>query len=311
MPEVKTSETGARIGDVELIWARNSKEFLFSNSILVHGDEPIIVDPSANFSYISQLAESHIVKTVLNTHYHGDHRSLNHLFKDVVFSSHEDDAKAISNFDHYAKIAVSDEKAFYLEWIKKVFIKHKIVDCPVSLRFKDGDEISAGTETIQIISIPGHTPGHIALYFKEADLLYTSDIDLTPFGPWYANEVSAIEPFKESVAKIRGFKAQYYVPSHGERIYDREQFLEKLDRFNACFNKREQRILDLLKEGPMSLAELSSHGIIYKKSSLIDPLKCYFQFHMVKKHVDLFVKQGVVVEQGDILSLSNHCKSAP
>lgn len=300
---IKQTEHGSRIKDVEFIWARNSKEFLFANSVLVHGDQSVIVDPSASFTYISQLSDSRCIKTVLNTHYHGDHRSLNHLFNNVHFASHEADAQAISDFDYYASIAVRDDKSFYLEWIRNVFKKYKIVDCPVSIKLKDGDVLETGAERIRIISIPGHTPGHIALYFENADTLFVSDIDLTPFGPWYANTVSDIELFKESIRKIRSFECQYYVPSHGERIYERDKFLEKLDRFYACFEKRETIILDLLKEKPMEMAELCSHGIVYRKGSLGDLLKCYFQFEMVGKHIEIFEREGVVQRDGELLVL--------
>lgn len=293
---------GARIGDVEFIWARNSKEFLFSNSILIHGDSPVIVDPSASFSYIAQLAEAHYVKTVLNTHYHADHRSLNQLFQNVVFASHTADAQAISDFTYYNKIS-AEEHSFYHEWIAGIFKKYKIVDCPVSLKLSDGDVIDTGAERIHIIHIPGHTPGHIALHFEMADILFVSDIDLTPYGPWYANELSNIELFKASIAKVRNIECKYYVPSHGERIYDREKFLEKLDRFAGAFAARDEKILELLKDHPMELGELCSNGIVYKQASLVDPLKCYFQLAMVKKHIDILEKQGMIVRDGEKIVL--------
>jgi len=295
---ITQTENGSRIKDVEFIWARNSKEFLFANSVLIHGSKPVIVDPSASFTYISDLADSRYVKTVLNTHYHGDHRSLNHLFNDVHFASHENDAQAISDFDHYATIAVQDEKSFYLQWIKEIFKKYKIIDCPVSVKLKDGDILDTGGEKIRIISIPGHTPGHIALYFEEADTLFCSDIDLTPFGPWYANVVSDIGLFKESIQKIRKFECRYYVPSHGERIYERDKFLEKLDRYYSAFDARDSKILELLKEKTMELDELCSNGIVYRSGSLNDPLKCYFQMEMVRKHIELFVHKGLVQRDG-------------
>jgi glyoxylase-like metal-dependent hydrolase (beta-lactamase superfamily II) len=312
-PNIKPTPYGARIGDVEFIWARNSKEFLFSNSILIHGpgwqhpsgqhDKPVIVDPSASFTYIEQLAQSHRIHMVLNTHYHGDHRSLNHLFTGAIYAAHENDAPAIADFKEYARISVEDQTSFYFEWMQGVFKKYQIVDCPVAVKFKDGDVIDTGSEKIHIVHIPGHTPGHSALYFEKADLLYTADIDLTPYGPWYANIVSDIAAFKKSIQKVRDIQCRYYVPSHGERIYDRERFLEKLERYNAHFASREGKILELLKEKPQDMATLCSHGIVYKQASLIDPLKCFFQLKMVEKHLEDFVKKGVVKEEGGVFLL--------
>lgn len=288
------TDHGARIGEVEFIWARNSKEFLFSNSILVHGDKPVIIDPSASFTYIEQLAKAHYVRTVLNTHRHGDHRSLNQLFKGVVFAAHEADSPSISDYATYARESDREVNSYYANWTRDVFQKYKIVDCPVSLRLKEGDVIDTGSERIRILHIPGHTPGHIALFFEKADLLFTSDIDLTPYGPWYANVVSDIDAFKKSVARMRDFECRWYVPSHGERVYDREKFLEKIDRFAAAFHEREDKILALLRNESMEIDRLCSTGIVYRQASLIDPLKAYFQFQMVEKHLEDLEKRRLI-----------------
>jgi len=61
---IKQTEYGSQIGDVEFIWARNSKEFLFANSIYIRGKPSIIVDPSATFTYIDRLAST-FVKIVI------------------------------------------------------------------------------------------------------------------------------------------------------------------------------------------------------------------------------------------------------
>jgi glyoxylase-like metal-dependent hydrolase (beta-lactamase superfamily II) len=299
---ILSTEHSSRLKEVEFIWARNSKEFLFSNSILIHGERPVIVDPSANFTYIEQIAQTHTVKTVLNTHYHGDHRSLNQLFRgEVVFASHEADAKPISDHAEYARVSDKDPNSYYSQWTLDVFKKYKIVECPVSLRFKDGDVIDTGAEKIRIVHAPGHTPGHSALYFENANLLYVADIDLTPYGPWYANVVSDMDAFKNSIRNLRDFECEHYVPSHGERIYDRATFLEKLDRYERHFSDRDEKILNLVKAGPIDMATLCSHGIVYRQIALSDPLKAYFQFQMVEKHVEALLQKGLLAKNGETL----------
>ena len=303
--DIIQTEHGAQIGEVEFIWAKNSKEFLFANSILIHGDEPIIIDPSASFTYCDQLAKRRYVKTVLNTHYHADHRALNHLFLDATYASHEADAEAISSFYEYKKLAAENPDSYYLHWLENIFKQYKIVDCPVTLKLKDGDKLSTGTESVQIISLPGHTPGHIGAYFEKADALFISDIDLTPHGPWYANIASDINAFKSSIKRLKNFECTYYVPSHGERVYDRETFLTKLERFAAQFDKREEKILSLLKEKPLNLIDMCKESIVYKQSSLKDPLMFYFQLQMVCKHIELFEKERKVPRNGDLIYLSS------
>jgi len=71
--------------------------------------------------------------------------------------------------------------------------------------------------------------------------------------------------------------------------------LEKLEKFESAFEKRDTKLLEALKEKPLDLKELSQVGIIYKSSHLNDPLKACFERQMVEKHLQRFEKQGKVV----------------
>jgi len=302
VPIIETPH-GSRIGDVEFIWARNSKEFLFSNSIYIRGTPSLIVDPSATFTYLEHLSSSQAVNIVLNTHYHGDHRSLNSLFKKVIFAAHEKDAPAIRSYATYGQWCDDNPQSPYSIWRNEVFEEYHITDCPVSQLYKGNELIETDSTQIQLVHIPGHTPGHMALHFKNIRCLYLSDIDLTPFGPWYANVVSNLDDFIASVEKVKNIDADYYVSSHGERIYTPEQFQERITKFAAHFGERDEKILNLLKTGPKTIEELGSEGIVYRRMALVDPLKAYFQYLMILKHLERFEKQGVIVKDGEMYCL--------
>ncbi len=301
---IRETEQGALIGDVEFIWAKNAKEFFFSNSIVVHEPEVLVVDPSANFSFFEKLAAQNKVSTVLNTHYHIDHRSLNHLFDNARFLCHEQDKQAILSFDNYLKYADQNQDSSYVMWLKGVFSSLEIQKQVVHQTVKDAEYLPTKGTKIKVLHIPGHTPGHIGLYFEELKVLYISDIDLTPMGPWYANISSDIDQFLESIKKIRETSADYYITSHGERVYEPERFLEKLDRFETAFQKRDERILETLHQGAKNLEELSQIGIIYKSSHLGDPLKACFERQMIEKHLNRFLAERKIVrDKGGYFSL--------
>lgn len=299
------TEHGTRVGDVEFIWAKNSREFFFSNSVLIHdGATTTIVDPSSNFTYLEQLASRKIVQQVLNTHYHVDHRSLNHLFRQARFICHEKDLAALLSFENYLKYADSERESNYVQWLKGIFSSLDILEGHVSLTLKDGDLVPLQNHKVRALHIPGHTPGHLALFFEDIDLLYTSDIDLTPLGPWYANISSDIDEFLQSIRRVKHLHCTHYVTSHGGRLYSREQFLEKLEKFESAFEKRDNKILESLQAGPKSLLELSQVGIIYKASHLSDPLKACFERQMVEKHLERFQKQGKLIEEKGVWHLN-------
>ncbi|MFO1518511.1 MAG: MBL fold metallo-hydrolase [bacterium] len=293
MPPLPIQETehGVLIGDVEFVWARNAKEFFFSNSIVVHEPDMLVVDPSANFSFFEKIASQNKVQNVLNTHYHIDHRSLNHLFTHARFLCHELDKPAILSFDNYLKYADPNPDSSYVMWLKGIYSSLEIQQQNIQQTLKGGDYLPCKGVKIQVLHLPGHTPGHMGLLFEDLSTLYISDIDLTPMGPWYANTSSDIEQFLDSIRRIRDIKVDYYISSHGERVYEPERFLEKLGRFEEAFRKREERILENLQSGPKSLEELSEFGIIYKASQLGDPLKRCFQQQMIQKHLDRMEKE--------------------
>ena len=283
-----------KIGPVELIWAKNSKEFVFSNSILIQGERVVLVDPSAHFTYLENLAAQRIVTTVICTHYHGDHHSLSHLFNGVEFAAHRLDAPALRSFEHYHQTIDPDPTSPYSSWARALFQTLHITEVPVTKELEDGDVIATGSEKITIIHLPGHTPGHIGLYFEEADLFFLADIDLTPYGPWYANVVSNIDDYEASLAKVRDLQAAHYVTSHGERVYDRPQYLERLEKFSGILRKRDDDILALIGTGPKTLEDLAAEPIVYRKVHLGDPLKHYFGRQMIDKHCERLLKRGII-----------------
>jgi len=299
------TENGVKLGDVEFIWARNSKEFFFSNSILIEDNQATVVDPSANFSYLEHLASSKQIQQVLNTHYHVDHRSLNSLFKDAKFMCHRQDRKPLQSFENYLKYADNVRDSGYVDWLKGIFSSLDIKDAYFSVLLQDGQPLPLKDQEVQVVHLPGHTPGHIGLLFKDIDLFYSSDVDLTPLGPWYANISSNIDDFLNSLGRIKEIQCRYYVTSHGGRVYSPEKFFQKLDRFESAFPKRENQILETLKEKPQSLAELSRVGIIYKTSHLAkDPLKASFERQMLEKHLERLERQGLVVNENGVWKTS-------
>ena len=99
--------------------------------------------------------------------------------------------------------------------------------------FSDGQNFYVGSEEVQVISVPGHTPGNTVLYLPKRQLLFSGDhilFDITPnIGVW--PDVSGnLSNYLESLRKISRLSIRKVFPAHremGDNIQNRIQQLQE------------------------------------------------------------------------------------
>lgn len=131
--------------------------------------ECAIVDPGmsnqkekealVNFIGKHDLKVTHII----NTHMHIDHvigdRLAKELF-DVPLYAHKDDEMLGNHVDQQAYLFGVEEE------VKSVTADHEL---------RDGDRIQIGVSTLEVLHVPGHSPGSIALYDREGHFVVVGD----------------------------------------------------------------------------------------------------------------------------------------
>jgi glyoxylase-like metal-dependent hydrolase (beta-lactamase superfamily II) len=157
---------------------------------------------------------------------------------------------------------------------------------------EDNSVIDLGPVSVKVIATPGHTPGHLSFLFREPEILFLGDYDLSRFGPWYGDVDSSIEGTIRSVKRLRKTPAQTWFASHETGIFE-EAPAEIWDHYLNVIAERENKLLNLLDE-PQSLEDIIDAWIIYGKPR--EP-KAFFEFgervHM-KKHIEKLMNQGIV-----------------
>lgn len=133
-------------------------------------NECVIIDPGCYSADEKQHLKAYVktknlnVLALLNTHCHIDHVLGNAFVKKefkVDFYMHKDDLSVLNSVPNYAHVygfeayELSPEPDFYLE---------------------DKQQISFGEITFEVIFGPGHSPGHVAFYNAENELLIGGDI---------------------------------------------------------------------------------------------------------------------------------------
>jgi glyoxylase-like metal-dependent hydrolase (beta-lactamase superfamily II) len=151
--------------------------------------------------------------------------------------------------------------------------------------------------TVEVVPTPGHTPGHLAFYFREPEILFLGDYDLTPFGPWYGDSYSDIDQTIESIQRLKAIPARVWLTGHETGLFT--QTTEELwTRYEGVIYEREFKLLDFLSE-PRTLDDIAAACIVYGRPR--EP-RAFFEFGeraIMKKHLERLRKNGRILQEGD------------
>ncbi len=180
--------------------------------------------------YIKKLGfELSAVSTIILTHYHIDHTGNAKKLKEQTGAKvavHEADADFVTQ-----KKAPPRPKSLLSR--AAAVIKPAPVEPDIIL--KDGDKIAG----LQVIHVPGHTPGSIALFDAERRVMFVGD---TVF--FYDGEVHGPEPqytvdvdlAHESLIRLAGFDFDVMLSGHEEPLTSGAS--EKIRKFVATLKKQ-------------------------------------------------------------------------
>ncbi len=146
-----TIKVGAIEANCYLLFDRKSKQ-------------AFIIDPGGDAAMIEEAIKSNGLKGVyiVNTHGHFDHVSANDALKDATGASialHGADVKLLAEAHEHAAL-----------WGVKISPQPG-----PDIIMKDGSTLQAGSVTLDILHTPGHTPGGVCLYYKDAGVIFTGD----------------------------------------------------------------------------------------------------------------------------------------
>lgn len=184
-----------------------------SYSYLVTGTEIALIDtglPGAGKRIIKELDAIGIkpqdIKHILLTHHDIDHignvAMLQALTGAEIWASKEDIPYITGELDRYG----------FKKYFKYIFRVKK----PEAIKpYGPGQKING----IEVVSTPGHTPGHVCLLFEDVlfagDLLENKKSRLVPYPPpWNWNDSMMLE----SVDKISKFDYKLVCPAHGRPL---------------------------------------------------------------------------------------------
>jgi len=201
------------------------------------------------------------IHTIIITHTHADHMGSIAHFKQMIpelkIMDHEVDAPFLQDntllngiFDADLVARLFPENSFDILEFYRSF-------CPISeakpdRTLREGDQLVFGEYILEVIHTPGHHPGHISLYERNRGAIFVGDM-LGMEVPFYTPSSGGMEGYLASMEKYSALELTLIIPSHGELI---ENPGETIEAAAQKVKRREQRLLEALKENPRTFHEL-------------------------------------------------------
>jgi glyoxylase-like metal-dependent hydrolase (beta-lactamase superfamily II) len=153
-----------------------------------------------------------------------------------------------------------------------------------------GDTLSLNGVELEVIHTPGHSPGHICIYLKQGEVLFTGDHVLGMGTTAMRPPEGDMALYIDSLRKLLDYDIQMICPGHGPPIKEAKRKLQELIQHRL---EREEQVATGLKQGKGTVAELV--GLIYPELDhrLIEMAKGQVLAHLVK-----LVREGRASSQG-------------
>ncbi|SDI12799.1 MBL fold metallo-hydrolase [Desulfosporosinus hippei] len=262
--------------------------FPYSNGLLIDSSLRVLVDAGFGLSRREEILRNGDVDVIINTHFHLDHAFGNKYFPKAEIWAHVLDAPALRSKKEFLAYSGLDHTPDFPEGYP---FPHGMPGRAVGRELAEGEILDFGNVVLQVLHTPGHTPGHISLYEPKEGILFSGDIDLSPFGPFYGNTSSNLEEFSKSIRRLIDLNPKVLVTSHSPIISD--NIPERLKEYAEIIDLRATKLLQALRV-PRSKQELMEMKIIYDHYPEPQSLYRYFEEVMIGKHLRHLMGLGEV-----------------
>lgn len=140
-----------------ILWDDSSKDAAIIDPGMINQNEQNLVD---NFIQSNKLNLTHLI----NTHMHIDHSfGIKHISKKYGLSLE------CNSMDQFLAERLKEQAQMF-------GLPITIDDLKIGVNLTDGDIIQLGNEHLNIIQVPGHSPGSIVIYAPESSFIISGDV---------------------------------------------------------------------------------------------------------------------------------------
>jgi hydroxyacylglutathione hydrolase len=290
-----------------VIFGEDKSRFPFCTSVFLDDDIKVLIDPGAGYQRLCDLKKEVDIDMVINTHYHFDHISHNYLFESAQILMNEKEAPCFRDRRVLGSLLGMEEvygKAWVEDWLKRIADPNTkqspfspqnnhlwwLSTSRIDGQYKWSEVFDFGKIRMHALGTPGHSAGFSCMYFPEFGVIYTADLDLTAFGPWYGGSDGDIDLFIRSCNEIENIDAEFFITGHEIGIVGKKEFSSRLKKFVEIIEKRDDLIISLLSK-PITLKDLVDKGVIYGRKYHVDAWVYMWEYVMIRKHLQRLERQ--------------------
>ncbi len=281
--------------------------FSSCSGLVVHSRKQVFIDMNLGEPDIRTLLARSSPDAAVITHFHLDHSVWTHWAEAAgvpVFVPAKESC-FLTSLDHVVA-HTAGPLGYGEQW--RGFAENTLGFRPLR-HFSSYDQDTVFIEyapEMVVMPTPGHSPGHTSFYFPDDRILFSGDLGLDRFGPWYGWENCDIRELIDSLLQLDGLEIELILSSHGGMIQRNisDLFMAKIQEII----KRERRIEDQLSAGQTEV-DIVENGVFYPhKKTVKPPLKTFLTMWdavMFKHHEKLLSQGGIITFFPELAGLAD------
>lgn len=300
------------------------KNYLTSNSLMFVDETILIVDSGFqhNTDQLKKTRKLFNPDILFFSHFHLDHTFGCHTFPDSRKMIHQIERDALPTSELFIQFCYNgttipnNELAFWKQRFQNILKVENLTtwdDLHLNdvKAFKGKDIIDLGNFQLEIIHLPGHSPGHSGLFEPNNKILFIGDFDISKqLFAWYGWKNSNLQNFRKSVLQLRKFIEEndisLIIPSHSKPV-KKQECLKRLDDFYNVFDKRKDKILEFISKNKKgtSIEDIAQQSFIFQGKKSNPPFVWeYFEKIHIEEHVKELITEKSVYIDGNLIVLN-------